>query len=457
MKALSHIALLIALVLSSCTPALYTGAEYDDLYYSAADKPVVTERTVVSTQTPEKELKANEYYDNVYAADTLVTDKYSVPSDYDDQVVVNNSNMSGSGYDYYDDSYANRINMFYGGNYFNPYWQDPFYMNFGYNYGYPYFGFGLNFGYGFGIGFGWGYGGYPYYGYPYYGYGYYPYYDPYYYYGGGYYGYPYYGGGYYHYDDHNSPSYGRRERPSNLSSNYNDNLGLGGSRRSSGSSGVYSTSGGRTNSGSQGIAPDTRRSAAGMTTGSTGRVTQDVVKNEGASARSASSSSRTVVNSRPDYKSSNRTYTPSYNNPRMSTRPSYNNSRVYEGTGSNARQGNSSTGGSRNFNSTAPVRNSQNRVMNQSSGNGQKANSFSNMQRRYSTPSSSSRSYSAPSKRSFGSSGGYSSGSSGRSSSYSGGSSSGSGSRSSYSGGSSSSGSSGGRSSSSSHSSGGRR
>jgi hypothetical protein len=41
MKALSHIALLIALVLSSCTPALYTGAEYDDLYYSAADKPGV--------------------------------------------------------------------------------------------------------------------------------------------------------------------------------------------------------------------------------------------------------------------------------------------------------------------------------------------------------------------------------------------------------------------------------
>ena len=102
-------------------------------------------------------MKANDYYDNVYAADTLVTDKYSVPSDYDDQIVVNNNNMGGSGYDYYDDSYSNRINMFYG-NYFNPYWQDPYYFNFGFNYGYPYMGFGMNFGYGFGIGFGYGYG-----------------------------------------------------------------------------------------------------------------------------------------------------------------------------------------------------------------------------------------------------------------------------------------------------------
>ena len=41
MKALSYIAILMLLILSSCASALYTGAEYDDLYYSASDKPVV--------------------------------------------------------------------------------------------------------------------------------------------------------------------------------------------------------------------------------------------------------------------------------------------------------------------------------------------------------------------------------------------------------------------------------
>ena len=292
MKALSHIAVLMALILNSCAPAVYTGAEYDDLYYSPSDKPQVKQSAVVNDQVAEKELKANTYYDNVYAADTLVTDKYSVPSDYDDQIVVNNSNAGGSGYDYYDDSYSNRINMFYG-NYFNPYWQDPYYFSAGFNYGYPYVGFGMNFGYGFGIGFGFGYG-YPYYGYggyPYYGYGY-PY-DPYYGYGG-YYGccYPYYGGAYYHSDDY-YPSYGRRERPSSLSSNYNDNLGTGGSgrRNSDGTAGGYSAAGRRTSSTNQLATTDARRSASGITSGSAVKSGQDAVKGESASVRSASSSS----------------------------------------------------------------------------------------------------------------------------------------------------------------------
>ena len=105
MKALSQIAVLILLILSSCSPAVYTGAEYDDLYYSASDQPDVKSKSVVTDQVAENELKANSYYDNIYAADTLVTDKYSVPSDYDDQIVVNNNISGGSGYDYYDDSY----------------------------------------------------------------------------------------------------------------------------------------------------------------------------------------------------------------------------------------------------------------------------------------------------------------------------------------------------------------
>ena len=108
-----------------------------------------------------------------------------------------------------------------------------------------------------------------------------------------------------------------------------------------------------------------------------------------------------MVNSRPEYKSANRTYTPSYNNPRMSTRPSYNNSRVSDGSGSNTRQGSSSVEYRAEI-SIVRLRSETPRTgsFNQSSGNGQKSSSFSNMQRRYSTPSSSSKQYSVPSRRS---------------------------------------------------------
>ena len=279
MKALLYISFLMLFILSSCSSTLYTGAENDDLYYSASDKPVVSERAAVNNPVAEKELKANSYYDNVYAADTLVTDKYSVPSDYDDQIAANNNNpgsMSGNGYDYYDDSYSNRINMFYG-NYFNPYWQDPFYFG----YGYPYGGlsFGFNFGYGFGFGFGYGYPYYGYgYGYPYYGYGY-PYY------GYGYPYYPYYGGGYYPYDAYYSTPYGRRERPSTMSSRWNDNLGTAGSGRRSGN---YASSGGRSSTGSQSLTPESRRGVAGVTGGTAANAQQDN-RGDAAVSRSATS------------------------------------------------------------------------------------------------------------------------------------------------------------------------
>lgn len=420
MKALLYISFPVIILLNSCASTLYTGAENDDLYYSASDRPAVSDMAVANNPVAEKELKANNYYDNVYAADTLVTDKYSVPSDYDDQIVANNSNngsMSGSGYDYYDDSYSNRLNMFHG-NYFNPYWQDPFYFSYGYPYGGMGYGFnyGLGFGYGLGYGLGFGYGwGYPYYygfDYPYFGFGY-PYYG---------FGYPYYSyypfyGSYYGSDAYNT-HYGRRERPSNSSSRYN-NMGYAGSRRE----GTYASSQGGTYSGQ-----DSRRSASGTAAGSSQNPQVQ---------RSSVSSSRTQSGVRPDYRSANRTYTPSYNNPRLSTRPSYNNSRVT----------NESTV-SRNYGNTATVRNAPR--YNQSSGSGG-SNSFSNMQRRYSSPSGSARSYSVPSRRSA-----ESVGSSSRSYSPS---SSGGGFSRSYSSGSSGgsfSGSSG-RSSSSSHSSGGRR
>jgi hypothetical protein len=451
MKALSYISILALLVFSSCSSTLYTGADYDDLYYSASDAPVLNDRATARGPIEEKELRANDYYDNVYAGDTLIADRYSLPSDYDDQIVANNSVSGGSGYDYYNDSYADRLSMFYG-NYFNPYWQDPFYFNFGYNFGYPYFGLGFNYGFPyFGLGFGFNFG------YPYY-YGYNPYYwDPFYY--GGYWGYPYFGGGYYsypyyshygYYGEGRGTSYGRRERPSNMSSRYNENMGTAGYRRGDGTYSGYSATGRRSAPGNQtAVTTDARRSATGTTTPTAvARSGQDVVKSDAGTPRSAASMQRSQVNTKPEYRNAERSYVPSYNNPRMSTRPSYNNSRVSDGSGTRINE-------SRNFSNSAPVRSSQSRSLNQSSGNTVRSGSFNSIQRRYSTPSSSSRTYSAPSRRSYESGRSYSSGSS-RSSSYSGGSSSGF-SRSSYSSGSSSYSSGGGRSSSSSHSSGSRR
>ena len=83
MKTLSQILILAVLTLSSCTSALYTGAEYDDLYYRPSDQPVVNNKSSVNEQIAEGTKKGNDYYDNIYAADTLVSDQYSDAVDYD--------------------------------------------------------------------------------------------------------------------------------------------------------------------------------------------------------------------------------------------------------------------------------------------------------------------------------------------------------------------------------------
>src|SRR5664279_848138 len=230
MKTLSQLLILAVLALSSCTSTLYTGAEYDDLYYRLSDQPVANNKSSVNEQIAEGTKKGNDYYDNVYASDTLVSDQYSDAVDYNASD-YNNQFNNNQGYEYYNDgSYTGRLRMFYG-NYFDPYWRDPLYSGFGY-------------GMGMGMGMGFGFGGFPYsygFGNQYYGYGgglYGDYYGGYYpgYYGGyypGYYG-GYYGGFYggissyygsginYHYK--NVP-YGRNERPSTMSSRWNSNVG----------------------------------------------------------------------------------------------------------------------------------------------------------------------------------------------------------------------------------------
>jgi hypothetical protein len=175
MKAVYYIFGLALLTLASCSSGLYVGTEYDDLYYHDSDQPVTRVATGVSQQVTEGNLKSGAYYDNIYASDTLVSKEYSDAVDYNDTRDYNNY------YDYYDNySYAGRLNRFYG-NYFYPYWRDPFYYSW-----YPSFNF-------------YSYGGFPsYFGYDpfYYDYYYNPYsfYSPYSYGFGGYYGSYFYGG-----------------------------------------------------------------------------------------------------------------------------------------------------------------------------------------------------------------------------------------------------------------------
>ena len=498
MKALLYILVLVLLTMGSCTSSLYTGAEYDDLYYLASDKPVVTAKLPVNEQIAAGNLNAEDYYDNIYAADTLVSDEYSDAVDYDDQIIINNNNYT-AGYDYFNNySYAGRLRRFYG-NYFDPYWRDPFGYGFGYggfpnsfNFYDPYYGYGgNNFGFWddyYGGFYGGGYGGY-------YGSGYGGYYGGGY---GGYYGgfgsyyspfyspYGYYSGSNFHSEGKNSVSYGRTERPSTLSSRWNNNVSaLGSSRRDS-----YLSTGGNSgvarrlpagSSGNQTISPDTRRTVSTSVNSQQAvnpadrKLSQETVKGE--NVRTNTSTQRNSANTRPEYNSVNRSYTPSYNNPRMSTRPSYNNSRVSDVNNASVIRNNGAVNNNRVYNNTGNVRTPSNQGSYQNPANNSRNNTSGNgTQRRvdspsvYSAPASgnrsnssgSSESYSVPTRRSVESRsyspGSYNNSSSGNvssGSSYSSGSSSGASSGSSC--GSSSGSSSSSSSSSSSGSSSGRR
>jgi hypothetical protein len=319
MKALYYLTAITLLTLGSCSSGLYVAREYDDLYFVASDQPVAT--TILADRRPQVgTLKSEEYYDNIYAADTLVSSDYTDALSYNDANINYYSGSGGGIYDYYDGYYSSRINRFYG-NYFNPYWRDPFY------YGYGYSPFSLSFGYGFGSPY-----LNPYYGYYdpffydsyYYGYGsmyggyygsyYSPYYNPWYsrYYSPYYYGYT---------DAKYTVPYGRTERASNLSTRW-----TGGTSAPSASDrrDPYLSTDRARSGGTQAVSSDARRTVTDKS------IIQDPTKS-GTQSISASPDRRAVT-TKPEYNSVERTYTPSYNNPRMSTRPSYNNSRVDQNT-----------------------------------------------------------------------------------------------------------------------------
>ena len=129
MKALYYIMVLITAVLSSCASSLYVGGEYDDLYYSPSDKPVVAVQKSVPEQIAQGDIKPDQYYDNAYANDTLVADGYNDAVDFDNSMYYNKDNST---FEYMDDyTYSNRLRRFYG-NYFDPYWGNSFSFGFGY-------------------------------------------------------------------------------------------------------------------------------------------------------------------------------------------------------------------------------------------------------------------------------------------------------------------------------------
>ncbi len=109
MKTLYTIAFLLLLILGSCTSQLHTGAEYDDLYFSSSDyeEPASAQSSAERVASIEQD---EQYYDNIYAGDTLVAPDYNGEVNYDEAFVYDNNVYSDGGYNYYDGvSYSGRL------------------------------------------------------------------------------------------------------------------------------------------------------------------------------------------------------------------------------------------------------------------------------------------------------------------------------------------------------------
>ena len=102
MKAINYISVLALLATMSCTSGLYKGVEYDDLYFQSSDRQAVAARTPASRRIVESDLKSADYYDNIYAADTLMSEEYYDAVDYDDAV-----QSKGGGTTIYNNYYDN--------------------------------------------------------------------------------------------------------------------------------------------------------------------------------------------------------------------------------------------------------------------------------------------------------------------------------------------------------------
>lgn len=416
MKARFLITALAALMFTSCSTGFFVTSGYDDIYYTPGDEEVVVVEHKGKSSPDDRYVAIDNYQSNasgtremVIDDDTLYYDDYSgsEPTQYIENNYYN---------DYWDSPYYTRIYRFhrpyYGISYYSPfydYWYDPFYFDY-----WP------------GSYYSWNYGFYnpwyyrswysnPWYYRPYYMY---DYYSPYYY--GSYYS-PYYYGGYY---GNRNYSYGglRHDPVEGRRRGMVTNRGTGGSRPVASATDIGS--GRRTSATtitkSLNTGTDVRRTPAESgrpATYTRSTTTQDRVQTrtmtntrsssgtvQGSPSRytRATTSSRSTAVQRPSTGTSSGTksYTPRYTEPRNYTRPSYNRS-----------SGSYSNSGSRSVYS---------RPSSSSSGRSSYSRPSSSGRSSYSSPSSG-RSYSGSSGSR--SSGSYSGGSSSRSSSSSSGSS----------------------------------
>ncbi|MGB4293571.1 MAG: hypothetical protein WBJ37_11910 [Bacteroidales bacterium] len=309
MKAILYILVLAALLASSCaTGGRYVKSEFDDLYYLPSDR-VMVNKSIASHNLPGDLKQEEQYFDNIYSGDTLIAEQYNENVDFDNSLYYN---KDYSPFEYMDDwSYSNRLRRFYG-NYFYPYWRDPFYYSWNYTPWYYYDYFYNPY---------WGslydpfyYGMYPGMYYGFYGSYFGSFYSPYSFYYSGYY-WPTYR--FYYRDDFSSATEGRRERYSSLTNSYTSTSTRG---RTTGY--VPSTGGSTTN-----VASTSRRTESSLTSPRQSSSTDSKSGQIAQTRRDVSSSTRNVE-TRPEYSQVSRSYTPTYNNPRLSDRPSYNTSRV---------------------------------------------------------------------------------------------------------------------------------
>ncbi len=334
MKALVYIALITALLLSSCSSDLFVGAEHDDLYFRPSDQQVIVADT--KDAEPAREQEEQLYYDEVYNVDTLIADFYY--DNHEKRYTAEDNVGQGDPFIYYDDfSYASRISRFHG-NYFYPYWRDrwyspyritPFYMGFGYRYpgfsSYHMFGYHDHFmmydpfyyhHYGFHTPWLWGH-------YPMYGHGFY---SSHYYYG---YGVGY--GGFYQTPRASARStlpVQRRQTYSTVSSRYIADQSSRGAATSVAGTAIR-RSGDMTTTTVAGSRRTATEDAAGRAVYQA-QVDRGEVSASDAGRRVAASSATNV--SRPLYSTADRAYTPTYSSSRVATRPSYNTSRANAST-----------------------------------------------------------------------------------------------------------------------------
>ena len=432
MKTNVKLLLVIALLVSACsTGSMVTSSSYtDDAYFTPGDHPPVTAGTVTTHQQPAKQSttitgmrqeEAAKIVDNYYSDqknDNLKSDTNTLGNEPADSGNTYQADEEAKDFiENYDEpedvDYTTRIRTFYDPYAYDPYW-DSYYS--------PGFGFGWGMGMGMGFGFGGFYGGFysPFYGwggYPYWGGGYYPYWG-----WGGYYGGGYHGGGYHGYGNNNNRYYGRQNPGGTGRSSA---IGYSGASRGSAVGSTYS--GGRSigrafssanGSTSRGSNVINNGAAIGSTrqAGTRFTVNPNITKsaNLSSTGQQGTTNAQTSINLRRGQVTTGQNtqsvrsgisanggtrYTPTYSRPRTNIQSTYNNgaarqySRPQSYSGTNGTSRSSISGSYQHGSSRAPV----------VSGSSVRSSGVSGTQSR----SSSSGSYSAPSRSSSsGSSGG---------------------------------------------------